>query len=232
MQTLPSSLIPYFIGTIVFAIFAWRAYRNYRKLHNPLSGYFGLIAGSISIAFGTWSIPLFFTRDVQFVKFANIVGDFFLYVFFVICADFVYYLALQNHISKKLYRGVIGLLALVGWCAHVYGYQQYGIVVTDLAVDYKLPTLASVVELFFLVDVLLVGILVLKKLPEQSGVRGRQGLIGISVLFILSSLAGAANIVMSEGYSNSPLIVGTYMGAFIFFVAVLVLVRLGTKKSR
>lgn len=232
MQTLPANLVPYLVGTFIFALFCWRARQNYRRLHNPLSQYFGIIAGFVALAFGFWTIPLLFTHDIQLVKLANIVGDLFLYAFYATSALFVYYLALQNRVPRKLYTVLVLLLAAVGWLAHVYGYQHFGVTVSDAEVVYQLPTLASVVQLFFIANVLLVGVLVLKKLPQQTTTRGRLGLVGISALFILSSIAGATNIIMSDGYSNSSVIMGTYLAAFLFFAAVLVVVRFSSKSSK
>lgn len=152
MQSLPPSLIPYFIGSIVFAIFCWRAVKNYRRLHNPLSKYFGIIAGMVALAFGTWTIPLLFTHDITVVTYANIIGDLFLYAFYVACAAFVYYLALRNHVPRALFMVIVSLLAIVGWASHVYGYVHYGIALANNELNYSLPTISSVIQLILIVN--------------------------------------------------------------------------------
>ncbi len=230
MNDIPSNAIPYLIGFPVFALFGLRGYKNYRRLHNPLSGYFALSGMFASLAFFFWSVPFAISQDETFLLIANIVGDFFLYAMFVLQADLVWYLTLRNKMSRALFVTPVLLLGIAGWLSNSYGYIKNGIEIIDGKLVYTLPLFSSIVQIILLVNVFLVGILMLTKIKELSSGRSKTSLVSVSILYIFAALGGAINVVLSGNPNDSPLIIGSYVGGFILFVIILISVRF-VKKS-
>ena len=225
MQPIPSNLTLYVYGFPVFLLFAWRAYSNYRRLHNPLSAYFAWSGLSAGLAFFFWGVPFAFSSQEIVWQVTSMIGDFWLYVMLVIQASLVYYLTLRNKISQKLVLTPVIALALAGFASHVYGYLHYGVSITDDKFEYTLPLFASIAQSILIVNVLLVGILLLSKLKEQSTGRSRGSLIGVAFLYLLSGIAGLINVVFSGTSNDSPLIIGGYIFGFVVFVGALVVIR-------
>lgn len=231
MNDIPSNAIPYLVGFPAFALFGLRGYKNWRRLHNPLSGYFALSGFSASLAFFFWSVPFAISSDPTFILIANILGDFFLYTMFVIQADLVYYLTLRNKMSRALYVGPAVLIAIAGLISNSYGYVQNGIEIINGELVYSLPLFSSIAQMILLVNVFLVGILMLGKLKELASGRSKTSLISVAVLYIFAALGGAINVILSGNPNDSPLIIGTYVGGFILFVIILISVRFIKKTS-
>lgn len=230
MNDIPSNAIPYLVGFPAFALFGFRGYKNWRRLHNPLSGYFALSGFSASLAFFFWSVPFAISQDPTFLLIANIIGDFFLYTMFVIQADLVYYLTLRNKMSRALFVGPIVLLAIAGLISNSYGYIKNGLEIIDGQLVYSLPLFSSIVQIILLVNVFLVGILMLGKLKELASGRSKTSLVAVAVLYIFAALGGAINVILSGNPNDSPLIIGAYVAGFILFVIILISVRF-VKKS-
>ncbi len=224
MQDIPSNVVPYLIGIPVFLLFSYRAFKNYRRLHTPLSGYFALTGLFAALAFAFWSIPLIFTHDSTVLEVSNTIGDLFLFGVYAVSASLVHYLALRGRISKTLFMTPVILLCIIGWLSDTYGYFHYGIAVVDGEFTYKLPALSTVTQIILLINLLLVGIFLLKKVPEQVNSRGKLGLVGVSMLYILSAIAGALNVMAMEN-ANSPAVLAAYILGFMVFITVMVLVR-------
>lgn len=225
MNNIPSNAIPYLIGFPVFALFGLRGYKNYRRLHNPLSGYFALSGMLASLAFFFWSVPFAVSQDQTFLLIANSIGDFFLYSMFVLQADLVYYLILRNKMSRALFVLPALLLGIAGWLANVYGYVQNGIDIVDNEFVYTLPLFSSIAQMILLVNVFLVGILMLGKLKELASGRSKTSLVSVACLYIFAALGGAINVILSGKPNDSPLIIGTYIAGFVLFVMVVVAVH-------
>jgi len=231
MNDIPSNAVPYLVGFPVFALFGLRGYKNYRRLHNPLSGYFALSGMFASLAFFFWSVPFAISQDQTFLLVANILGDFFLYAMFVLQADLVYYLTLRNKMSRVLFVGPAFLLAVVGLISNSYGYIQNGLEIVDDKLVYSLPLLSSIIQIILLVNVFLVGILMLGKLKELASGRSKTSLVSVAILYIFAALGGAINVVLSGDPNDSPLIIGSYIGGFMLFVLILLSVRFIKKSS-
>lgn len=229
MQDIPSNVIPYLIGVPIFLFFSYRSYKNYQRLKNPLSGYSALTGFFAALTFAFWSIPLFFTHDQTVLKLTNTIGDLFLFGIYATSASLFYYLIIRDRISKKLFMTPVVLLCIVGWLSDAYGYFHYGVAVVDGEFTYKLPVLSSVVQIFLLMNLLLVGIFLLKKVAEQDTGRKKMGLVGVSTLYILSSIAGLMNVVAGEN-ANSSTVQGAYALGFLIFVSLMIFVRV--KKAK
>jgi len=228
MQSVPPNVIPYLLGVPVLAIFSWRGYKNYLRLHNPLSGYFALSGFLATLAFACWSVPLLFTRNETALVILNSLGDLFLYALYVVSALLLYYLVIQGRMSKALFITPIVALSIIGWISDAYGYWHNGVRVVNNELTYTLPLLSSVIQVILLVNLLLVGVFLLGKVKEQNSSRGKSGLIAVAILYLLSAVAGIMNVV-STGHNDSPLILGAYTIGFIIFVFILIFVR--TKKA-
>jgi hypothetical protein len=224
MEDLPANVTHYLIGIPVFLFLFFRSYKNYRRLHNPLSGYFALTGLSAALAFAFWSLPLAFTHDSTILEISNAIGDLFLFGLYAISADLVHYLALRGRVSRRVFMTPVIILCIIGWLSDVYGYFHYGIAVVNDQFTYKLPVLSSVTQIILLVGILLVGVLLLTRLSEQKTNRGKLGLAGVAVLYIISSLAGVLNVIPAESI-NSPAIYGAYIIGFLIFVGMMIFAR-------
>lgn len=232
MVDLPSNVVPYLIGFPVFLFFGLRGFMNYRRVHNPLSLYFGWAGLTAGLAFFFFSVPFAFTNNETAMTVFSIIGDFFLYVMLVIQASLVHYLALKNRVSGAVMLVPALILAITGWAAHIFGYIHNGVAIVDGVFEYQLPLIASVIQIILLVNVFLVGILLLTRIKQQPNARGKSALFGISVLYILSAAGGALNIILSGKPNESPAIIGSYIGGFVLFVGILLAVRfLKNKKT-
>lgn len=225
MNDIPSNAVPYLVGFPVFTLFGIRGYKNWRRLHNPLSGYFALSGFSAALAFFFWSVPFAISQDSTFLLIANILGDFFLYSMFVIQADLVWYLTLRDKMKRSLFVGPVVLLAIAGLISNSYGYIQNGLEIVDGELVYSLPLFSSIVQIILLVNVFLVGILMLGKLKELASGRSKTSLISVAILYIFAALGGAINVILSGNPNDSPLIIGAYVAGFILFVIILISVR-------
>lgn len=225
MYPIPSNVLPYLIGVPVVTYFGWRALKNYRRLHNPLSGYFAWTGFLAGLTFACWSLPLFFTRDSTILAISNIIADFFLACLYIVNASLVYYLALQSRFSKKLFMTPFIVLAIVGWLANSYSYWHDGVAVVDGLFTYTLSSLSLATQVILLTNLFIVGIMLLSKLSELSTGRSRTSLIGVSALYLLSALAGLLNVAMSGQAPTSHLVQVSYIIGFVVFVSVLVAVR-------
>lgn len=223
---IPTSAIPWFFGAIVFLIFSVRATINYKKLHNPLSLYFAITGYTSFVAFILWSVPLILTANVDIILISNILGDLSLYIMFVVQAALLHYLFLKNKMSLKKVLIPAILLAALGWLSHCYGYIVGGISITDGVLIYELPPIANVIQLMFLVLVFIVGISLFEQIKKQSGRRAKIGLFSIAILYILSAIGGALNVLLSGGSNQSPIIIASYFVGFIIFTIVFVSIRL------
>lgn len=231
-MTLPTNVIPYAIGSPIFAFFAWRGWRNYQRLHNPISVYFALSGFFACLSFTSYCLPFFVTPNNTSLVVANIIGDIFLYALFITQAFLVHYLVLRNRFPRWIFTLPLILIAITGWISHVYGYVHYGMSVVENKVLYTLPFYSSIAQMILIVNVFLVGILLLVKLKQQSSGRGKGGLIAIAALYILSGLGGALNIITSRDSNDSSAIMISYVAGFGLFVFVLLCSRfIGSKPS-
>lgn len=231
LQDVPSSSLPWLIGSIVFLIFGLRAVKNYKKLHNPLSQFFAISGFSAALAFGFWSIPLIFTSDTSILMLVNIIGDFFLYIFFIYQAIILHYLVLKSKISLILYLIPVIVIALIGWLSHCYGYIVGGVRLSDGSLEYQLPLFANIIQSIFLVIVFLVGVFLLLRIRQQTETRARLALLGIGTLYILSAIGGSLNVILSGGSNQSPVIISAYIIGFVIFMLVLATIRLHNSKK-
>jgi len=225
MYPIPSNVLPYIIGVPVVTYFGWRALKNYRRLHNPLSGYFAWTGFLAGLTFTFWSLPLLFTRDSTVLAISNIIADFFLACLYIVNASLVYYLAIRGRISKHLFMSPFKILSIGGWLASSYGYWNNGVAVVDGLFTYTLPPVSLAVQVILLTNLFIVGFLLLSKLSELSTGRSRTSLIGIAALYLLSALAGLLNVAMSGQAPTSHLVQASYIIGFVIFVSVLVAVR-------
>jgi hypothetical protein len=227
----PTNVIPYAIGSPIFAFFAWRGWRNYIRLHNPLSLYFALSGLFACLSFTSYCLPFIFGSNSPGLVIANIVGDLFLYVMFITQAFLVHYLVLRGKFPVWVFTAPLIVLAISGWLSHCYGYIHYGISIVDNKVIYTLPIYSSIVQMVLIVNVFLVGVLLLVRLKQQSSGKSKGGLIAIAALYILSGLGGALNILSSREPNDSPAIVMSYVAGFGLFVIVLIWSRFVLHKS-
>jgi len=225
-SSFPSNLLPFLIGSPVFTLFGIRGVLTYRRLHSPLSLLFALSGFAAGIAFASWSVPFLFNIDNSTMITVSIFGDFFLYVMFVMQAIIVHYLAFKNRVSLKVILIPTILTAIIGWLAHCYGYIYNGVAVVNNSFDYTLPLLADIAQSILLVNVFLVGVLLAMRIRQQTTPRAKGGLLGIAILYILSGIAGAMNIFLSGSPNQSPIIIASYMIGFLFFVTILLGIRL------
>lgn len=224
-MSLPSNLYPYLVGSVIFFIFGFRGYSNYRRLHNPLSLLFGISGCLIGAAFFLWSVPFFFTTNNTAMIAVSILGDVFYYAMLVMQAYIVFYLSLKGRVSAAVMVVPALLIATIGLLSHVYGYIHNGVEIVNNAFQYELPFIASAAQILLLVNVFLVGILLLVRLKDQTSGRGRLGLISIAVLYLFSAMAGTLNILIAGEPNQSPAIIATYIGGFVLFIGILVFVR-------
>lgn len=229
--SLPSNTIPWLVGGLVITLLGLRGLQNYRKLHNPLSLFFAYSGFSAGLAFLLWSIPFAFTNNLTWLAYANITGDFFLYVFFVISAALVYYLTLKNKLPRMFFMTPFVLIAVIGWLSHCYGYLHNGVAIVNGNFEYTLPILADITQLVLLINVFIVGIILLTRLKQQSSARAKGAVAGIAILYIFSALGGSLNVITS-GTPNQGIVVLSYILGFVLFVILLVLIRLfGSKRN-
>jgi hypothetical protein len=227
----PSNLLPYLIGFPVFLLFGLRGMRNYRRLHNPLSLYFAWSGFTAGLSFFFFSTPFAFTNAEIPMTIFSIIGDFFLYAMFVLQAALLHYLTLKGRVSLSVLLTPAIVLAITGWVTHIYGYIHYGVSVTNKLFEYQLPLYASIAQTALLVVVLLVGVVLLSKFSQQSNTRGKAGLLSIGLLYILSAVGGALNVLLSGKPNDSPIIITSYIGGFVLFVGILIAVRLLRQKT-
>ncbi len=230
MESIPTNMIQYIIGAPVFALFAWRGYKNYKRLHNPLSGYFALSGLLAAATFAIWGFPLFFTQDLTFLAYDNAFADLFLYALYVVSADLVHYLALRQRVSRAVFITPFIILAVIGSAIHAYGYIHNGVSIVNNEFVYDLPVASIFIQLIMLINIMLVGVFLLAKLGQQDSSRGRFGLTAVGILYLLSGLAGTLNVVLAENFRSS-LIVGAYLSGFLFFVAILLVTRFRKSSS-
>jgi hypothetical protein len=231
MAQLPSNLVAYVIGAPVFLVFGYRGWRNYLRLHNPLSRYFALSGLLAAAAFGLWSIPFIFTTDHTVLIAVSILGDGFLYAMLFLQARLVHYLVLTNKVNKWLLLAPLAVLALVGWASHIYGYINYGISVSPEEFTYELPFLADIIQVFLLSIVIWVGLLLLRRVKNLPSARSKVALLGVALLYLLSGLGGALNVISSGAPNESPAIIGSYIFGFALFMSVFIITRLLGSKS-
>jgi len=229
-ESLPSNAWPWLIGFPIFALFGWRALSRYRNLHSPLSKYFAISGFAAATAFFFWSVPFLFTRNETILIVVNIIGDGFLYFMLALQAVIVHYLTLKQKIPEIAVIIPVILWAFAGWVTHVVGYLVNGVSVINNVVEYQLPFLADIFQIVLLVNVLLLGVTLLIKIKEQTDTRGRVGLLGVGILYVLSGLAGAANVILSGNSNEASISFGLYAGGFLLFIVILLLAR--TSKSR
>ena len=226
IDNIPSSAIPWLFGAIVFLTFSIRATINYKKLHNPLSLYFAITGYSAFTAFTMWSIPLILTTNLDILLITNIVGDLFLYIMFVVQIVILHYLALKNKVPLKVVLVPAILLSIVGWLSHCYGYIVNGISISDGVFVYELPLIANIIQLIFLTFVFAVGTSLIKQIKRQTDKQAKIVLLSIGVLYMLSAIGGALNVILSGGSNQSPIIITSYFIGFILFTLIFVSIRL------
>lgn len=227
---LPSNATTWLIGFPVFAFFGIRAWQNYLKLHNPLSRYFAYSGFMAATAFFFYSVPFFFTTDYTILMICNIIGDFFLFFMFFLQAKLIYYVSLKNKVSEKVIILPVAVIAIVGFLGNCYGYLKNGVSIVDNKFEYSLPLISDVCQTVLLVVVLLVGILLSTRIPQQPSMRSKVTLLGISMLYILSSIAGALNVLLSGSPNESPIIILSYIVGFFGFVIILFSSRIFKRK--
>lgn len=228
----PSTVIPWLIGFPIFIIFGVRGWQNYHRLHNPLSKLFAYCGFSAGIAFFFFSVPFMFNISQDVMIAVSIIGDLFLYTLFVTQTYILYYLILKERVSAQLIMIPFLGLALVGWLSNCYGYIHNGVSIENNKFIYSLPPLSDYIQLVFLFIIMMVGVLLLGRVRQQTSPRAKGGLIGIAALFMLSGLGGALNVIMSGDPNQSPYIVLSYIVGFVSFVIILVIIRhLGKPKS-
>lgn len=230
MLNIPSSVLPWLFGSIAFLLFGLRATANFKRLHSPLSLYFAISGYSAFIAFSLWSIPVIFTANINILLIVNIIGDFFLYVMFVMQVVILHYLILKNKIELKFLLAPAIILALLGWLAHCYGYIVGGVSIQNGTFEYQLPLLANIIQSIFLITVFLVGVFMLVRIKQQSEYRGRFVLLGIGILYILYAIGGSLNVILSGSSNDSPAIILSYIIGFTLFIFVFIAVRVLTPK--
>lgn len=233
MINVPTSTIPWLIGSFAFLLFGLRGASNYRRLHSPLSLFFSISGFSASLAFFFYSVPLIFTTNQDVLLVVNIIGDFFLYVMFVYQVVILHYLVFKNKIPLNVLLVPVILIATIGWLSHCYGYIVNGVSVVNGSFEYQLPLIANIIQVLFLIVVLMVGIFMLLRINQQSDYRARLGLLGIGILYILSGLGGSLNVILSGESNNSPAIIVSYIIGFTLFIFVLITARvLSPQKKR
>ncbi len=233
MINIPTSVLPWLIGSVAFLLFGLRATANYKRLHSPLSLYFAISGYSAFIAFFLYSVPSIFTSDKDILLLVNIVGDFFLYVMFVTQVVILHYLILKNKIALSIVLVPAIIIASIGWLSHCYGYIVGGVSVQNGTFEYQLPLLANIVQSLFLITVFMVGVFMLFRIKQQTEYRARLGLLGIGILYILSAIGGSLNVILSGESNDSPAIMLSYIIGFMLFIFVLITARvLNTKNNK
>lgn len=225
-MNIPTSAIPWLIGSFAFLLFGFRGATNYRKLHSPLSLFFSMSGFSASLAFFFYSVPLMFTSDQGILLAVNIIGDFFLYVMFVYQVVILHYLVFKNKMPLNILLIPVILVASIGWLSHCYGYIVNGVSLVNGVFEYQLPLIANIIQALFLMVVFIVGIFMLLRIRQQSDYRARLGLLGIGILYILSGLGGSLNVILSGESNNSPAIIASYIVGFTLFIFVLITARI------
>lgn len=230
---LPSNVIPWLIGFPIFIIFGLRGLQNYHRLHNPLSRLFAYCGFSAGIAFFFFSVPFMFNISQNVMIAVSIIGDLFLYVLFITQTYTLYYLELKERVSAQVIMLPFLVLALVGWLANCYGYIHNGVGIENGKFVYNLPPLSDYIQLIFLFIIIVVGILLLVRVRQQTSWRAKGGLIGIAALFILSGIGGALNVILSGDPNQSPYIKLSYLIGFILFAIIIITLRImGNLKHR
>ena len=225
MISVPSSVLPWLIGSIAFLLFGLRATSNYKRLHSPLSLYFAISGFSVFIAFFLYSVPMILTTDETVLLAVNIIGDLFLYVMFVTQVVILHYLIFKNKVALPVLLIPVTVVAAIGWLSHCYGYIVGGVSVVDGTFEYQLPLLANIIQSLFLIAVFMVGIFMLIRIKQQTEYRARLGLLGIGILYVLSALGGSLNVLLSGESNNSPAIILSYIVGFVLFIFVLITSR-------
>lgn len=232
MINIPTSVLPWLIGSVAFLLFGLRATANYKRLHSPLSLYFAISGYSAFIAFFLYSVPSIFTSDKDILLLVNIVGDFFLYVMFVTQVVILHYLILKNKIALSIVLVPAIIIASIGWLSHCYGYIVGGVSVQNGTFEYQLPLLANIVQSLFLITVFMVGVFMLFRIKQQTEYRARLGLLGIGILYILSAIGGSLNVILSGESNDSPAIMLSYIIGFMLFIFVLITARVLNTRNR
>lgn len=229
LYSLPSNVVPWLVGGLVITLLGLRGLQNYRKLHNPLSLFFAFSGFTAGLAFLLWSVPFAFTTNLTHLAYANIIGDLFLYIFLVIQAALVHYLTLKNKLPRGIFLAPFIIIAIVGWLSHCYGYLHYGVTIVNGNFEYTLPVIASIAQLILLINVFIVGLVLLKRISQQSNSRAKGAVVGIAVLYIFSGIGGSLNVITS-GTPNQGIVVFSYLMGFILFVVLLALIRVFNSK--
>lgn len=229
LNSIPSNSYAWLIGSVVFGVFAFRATRNYQRLHNPLSKLFAYSGACASLAFFFWSVPFIFSYDSNYLIIINIIGDFFLYLMFVLQAVVLHYITFKSKSTLKFILIPTILIASIGFVSNCYGYIKNGVAVIDNTFEYNLPVVSNIAQAILLVIVFLVGIVLLTRVFQQTTLRAKTSLVGIAILYILSSIAGGLNVLLSGSSNQSPIIIISYIGGFLIFISILLIVRLFKK---
>ncbi len=213
-------------------LFGFRGYANYRRLHNPLSLLFAVSGFLIGGAFFFWSVPFFFVDTNGAMIIVSLIGDAMYYAMLSLQLYITYYLVLKEKIVTSYVIVPAVMLGIAGWLSHLYGYIKYGLSVASGSFEYTLPLLSSVIQLFLLANVFLIGVIMLSKIKQQSSARGKAGILGISAIYILSALGGMLNILLSGEPNQSPAIILSYAAGFALFAGLLILARLLSIKRK
>ncbi len=213
LATIPSNLQPWLIGSIVIGLFGFRAYRNYRKLKAPLSKYFLLSAGMMSLALGLWSWPFLFTRSDPVLRTLLIIGDISFYAMLVYQTRIIWYLALST-ISYWWVFVPAFIVAIPGTIGIVYAELTETVGVVDGVAQYPVSAIGHVSQMILLVGILIVGCLLLWQVKTQKGMKAKLNLVSVAFLYVFGGLAGFANILLSEGTNQSVYVNIAYFVAF------------------
>lgn len=197
-QAVPINSLAWSLAAIIAGFYSWRLWLSYKTSGNHLSKLFAQLNLIVALALGAMSLPVYFTLDLNVLRWWLRLSDALIYVIFIHQSRIIWFIGLKNKLAYGWLLTPVILLSAISW------YLQFQGAELTLARDLLLyvdPPLVSYLH----VALMFLAVLPAGPLFFRIGYQARRA--GQSWLAALKSYAiGLAYLTLGGGYVVTSLL--------------------------
>lgn len=227
--SVPSNVMPWFLGAIVLLPLGIRAWLHWRKIKTPTTLYFAItgMLGGLALAF--FSFPSVFTDNSKVLTAGIAIGIPLLYTMLIYQSYYVWYAVLQRKIS---YYWLLIPTATIGIFVAVTEFMDAikdNVYIENNELIFNFLPSSRLLQSLLLLLVLVNGLYFLRQSFSLKDFGGKLRFFSLGILYTFVALSTISDNLIYEGDNNSRfMLIGYLLSAVAFFVT-LVIVLLKNK---
>ena len=224
MYGLPANTIGFFVISIATLVLGVRSIRHYQRRKLRLTLHFGISGIAAALGLGFQSVPFFFTRDPDVLTAMILIGRVFIDFVSFYQIFLVWYLTKLHDIS--IWYLVVPLLPVALYSNFVQSsyFLSEKVRVIDNKATLDFVDASIYVRVFFLLIILLAGLVLFKFALNQNSARNKVRIMSIALLYIAASMSSIYNFIATGSQSDAGVsLFGYLIAGGVFLLTILLL---------